>query len=78
MRGPVVRPLLALSLALLATVALSACSTGQAASTKEKPGDGIEVYQGTHTVRHSTAPLPSAEQPQTDGRHTLVWFSATW
>ncbi len=40
-------------------------------------GSDIRVYQGTqHTIYHSTAPLPTASAPRTDGLPTLVWF--TW
>ena len=38
----------------------------------------ILLKGGVHTVRHSTAPLPTAAAPRPDGRPTLVWFTATW
>lgn len=42
-------------------------------------GGVVVSYSGAHhTVFHSTAPLPDARQPSSDGRPTLVWFSGTW
>lgn len=42
-------------------------------------GGDVRVYQGAqHTIYHSTAPLPTASNPQPDGQPTLVWFSGTW
>lgn len=41
-------------------------------------GTSIEVHRGSaHTVFHSTARLPSADEPSPDRRPTLVWFSGT-
>jgi thiol-disulfide isomerase/thioredoxin len=31
-----------------------------------------------HTVYHSTAALPTSDQPRADGMPTLIWFSGTW
>lgn len=77
MRKSGVRALIALSLVLVALLSLAACSRGQQAQAGKPAGGDVEVYRGTHTVYHSMAPLPSAEQPRKDGRYTLVWFSAT-
>lgn len=41
-------------------------------------GDIRVLSSGAHTVYHLDQPLPSVETPRTDGRPTLVWFSATW
>lgn len=42
-------------------------------------GSNVEALTGsTHTVYHSSAPLPDANSPQPDGKPTLVWFSGTW
>ena len=62
-------------------VAPTATVTGPPAPTAApatRTAEQVQIFQGTHTVRHSTAPLPSADQPREDGRHTLVWYSATW
>jgi thiol-disulfide isomerase/thioredoxin len=41
-------------------------------------GVAVKVLTGpNHTVYHSTAPLPSASAPRSDGKPTLIWFSAT-
>jgi hypothetical protein len=37
----------------------------------------VKIIKGAnHTVLHHVAPLPSASSPRTDGKPTLVWFSA--
>lgn len=41
-------------------------------------GDIRVLSSGAHTVYHLDQPLPSVATPRTDGRPTLVWFSATW
>jgi hypothetical protein len=59
----------------------TAVATEQAAPTAAPatvPVEQVQILEGTHTVRHSTAPLPSADNPREDGKPTLVWFSATW
>ncbi len=41
-------------------------------------GSEVRVYEGAqHTIYHTTAPLPTANAPRTDGQPTLVWFSWT-
>jgi thiol-disulfide isomerase/thioredoxin len=52
---------------------------GESDSPGEVAADGTRVIEGSvHTVRHSEAPLPTADEPRADGLPTLVWFSGTW
>lgn len=78
-------PLPFAALALVAVVAGAAAfwafagggSSGE--DEADQPESGVEVIQGRiHTIHHSHEPLPSADQPRSDGQPTLIWFSAPW
>ena len=54
-------------------------TSGSEMESAEDSGATVRVLAGgVHTVQHSTLPLPTAAEPQAEGRPTLVWFSATW
>lgn len=53
-------------------------SIAPSAAVEAKSGQVRVLTGGPHTVHHSEAALPTAEAPQSDGKPTLIWFSATW
>jgi thiol-disulfide isomerase/thioredoxin len=70
---------------IVATAALFGAVLYYAIGSSEDNGaalgsaDGVRIIEGSvHTVRHTNAPLPTSDNPRTDGMPTLVWFSGTW